>query len=305
MWYPPIEPREHGILPTLDGHGVYWEWSGNSEGEPVLVVHGGPGARSHPNSRRWFDSRRYRIVQLDQRGCGHSTPYAAIVKNTTTHLVADMESLRCRLGIDRWTLFGRSWGTTVALAYAQAHRDRVVRLVLAGIFTARRSELAWLYGGGAAARHPAAWERLCRHVGAHETRDDLIAAFHGRLTSENGEIVVAAARAWCAWEHTLATGHDTLSEDDRSLVARARIQTHYLANAGFLAEGQIIANADRLAGLPGIVVQGGDDVVTPPTTAEELCARWPGVVLRLIDGAGHESTDPETMRALLDTFDHG
>lgn len=302
MWYPPIEPYDRGVLDTGDGHCMYWETSGNPAGMPVLVVHGGPGGRSTPNSRRWFDPRRYRIIAYDQRGCGRSTPHACIADNTTAHLLADIETLRERMKVDRWTLMGRSWGTTLALAYAEAHPERVVRLVLCGVFTARRSELDWLYRGAAGQRFPSAWVRFCGSLPATE-RSEPIAAYYRRLTCGDAGIEAAAARQWCEWEQTLATGGDVLSDDDMTVLARARLQAHYFVSDSFLLEDHLLLNADRLRGIPGVIIQGADDQVTPPGAAADLCLAWPEALLRLIPGAGHRSTEPEIMRSLVDAFD--
>jgi proline iminopeptidase len=268
----------------------------------VLVVHGGPGGRSTPNSRRWFDPRRYRIIAYDQRGCGRSTPHACIADNTTAHLLADIETLRERMKVDRWTLMGRSWGTTLALAYAEAHPERVVRLVLCGVFTARRSELDWLYRGAAGQRFPSAWVRFCGSLPATE-RSEPIAAYYRRLTCGDAGIEAAAARQWCEWEQTLATGGDVLSDDDMTVLARARLQAHYFVSDSFLLEDHLLLNADRLRGIPGVIIQGADDQVTPPGAAADLCLAWPEALLRLIPGAGHRSTEPEIMRSLVDAFD--
>ena len=269
---------------------------------PVLVVHGGPGGRSTPNSRRWFDPRRYRIIAYDQRGCGGSTPHACISDNTTGHLLADIETLRERLGVDRWTLMGRSWGTTLALAYAEVHPERVVSLVLCGVFTARRSELDWLYRGAAGQQFPSAWVRFCGSLPATE-RSEPIAAYYRRLTCGDPAITAAAARQWCEWEQMLATGGAVLSDDDMTVLARARLQTHYFVNDSFLLEDQLLLNADRLRGIRGVIIQGADDHVTPPRAAADLCRAWPEASLRLIPGAGHRSTEPDIMRSLVDAFD--
>jgi proline iminopeptidase len=250
MWYAPIEPYERGVIETGDGHEVYWEVSGNPSGRPVLVVHGGPGGGSTPTSRRWFDPRRYRIIQCDQRGCGRSTPHACRTRNTTAHLIGDMETLRERLQVERWMLMGRSWGTTLALAYAESHPERVSRMVLVGVFTARRCELDWLYRGGAAQWFPVAWDRFCRPLKAIAAEDP-IAAYYCRLTCGDQDIERQAARSWCAWEHTLATGDAIpLDDNDATLVARARLEAHYFVNDAFFTDGQLIANAQRLSGIP-------------------------------------------------------
>ena len=221
MWYAPIEPYNHDFLDTGDGHFVYWETSGHPAGVPILVVHGGPGGGATPNSRRWFDPRRYRIIVFDQRGCGRSTPHACITANTTPDLLADMEALRHRLGVGRWVLWGRSWGSTLALAYAEAHPDCVVRLVLSGVFTAQRSELDWLYRGGSARLFPAAWDRF-RMAPAAAGSADGIAAYHGALTCGDAGVERTAARAWCEWEHTLSSAGTIPLEDDDAMVVAGR-----------------------------------------------------------------------------------
>jgi proline iminopeptidase len=303
MWYAPIEPYERGVIETGDGHEVYWELAGNPSGSPVLVVHGGPGGGSTPSGRRWFDPRRYRIIQCDQRGCGRSTPHACITRNTTAHLIDDMEALRERLQVERWMLMGRSWGTTLALAYAESHPDRVSRMVLVGVFTARRSELDWLYRGGAAPRFPVAWDRFCRPLQASGAADP-IAVYYRRLTCGDEDVERQAARSWCAWEHSLASGDAIpLDDNDATLIARARLEAHYFANGAFFTDGQLLANAEQLRSIPGVVIQGEDDFVTPPRTAAALCATWPRASLRLVPGAGHQSTHPEIMRALVGACD--
>lgn len=303
MWYPPIEPYQSGVLDVDGGHRLYWEISGNPRGIPVLFLHGGPGGGCTANSRRWFDPRRYQIIAFDQRGCGRSVPHASIEHNTTAHLLADIEALREALGVRRWVIMGRSWGAALVLAYAEEHPDRVTAMVLSAVFTARQSELAWLYGGGAAARFPGAWRQFVATIGSgHQA--DAIEAYHARLTCGDSAVEGAAARAWCEWEHALSTCMPVAFRDgEHAIRARARIECHYARHHAFLAEGQLLANADRLRDIAGVIVQGADDMVTPPVTAEELHQAWAGSAFHLIPDAGHTSTEPGMMRALLDTTD--
>lgn len=289
--YPPVEPGDSGLLDVGDGHRVYWETCGNPAGKPALFLHGGPGGGCTPNSRRFFDPARYRIVLFDQRGCGRSRPHAGLRANTTAHLLADIEQLRAHLGIERWLLFGGSWGATLALAYAQAHPDRVSALVLRGVFAARRQELHWLYREGASGLFPEAWQSFVAPIPLEE-RADMPEAYHRRLTCGDATVEALAARAWCAWEETLATllpdaGGERL--DPAADLALARIETHYFRHGAFLAEAQIIANAHRLRGIPGVIVQGRHDTVTPAATAWELHRHWPEAQLRIVPGAGHAS----------------
>jgi proline iminopeptidase len=303
MWYPPIEPYECGLLDVDGGHRLYWETSGNPAGKPVLFLHGGPGGGCTPDSRRWFDPRRYRIIAFDQRGCGRSTPHASIEHNTTAHLVSDIEALREVLGVERWMIMGRSWGATLALAYAQQRPDRVMAMVLSGIFTARQSELDWLYRGGAATRVPHAWLRFVAPLGV-EPEQDPIAAYHARLNSGDSTAELQAARSWCEWEHALTTRLPVpLSDDEPAIRARARIQAHFFLHRAFLDDGRLLADARRLRRITGVIVQGADDMVTPPSTAMELHQAWPGSVLQMVPEAGHRSTEPGIMRALIDAAD--
>jgi proline iminopeptidase len=312
--YPPISPYTTGLLDVGDGHQVYWEVSGNPDGKPAVVVHGGPGSGSSPVYRRYFDPTRYRIVQFDQRGSGRSTPHvsdpaADLSTNTTWHLVADMEALREQLGIDRWLVFGGSWGATLALAYAETHPSRVSELVLRGVITSRRSELDWLYNGGARQFFPDAWERYVELV-PPSARGDLLAAYRDLIEGPDRELAERAAVAWSAWEGALVSiapqaGFVAQYSDPRFAVAFARIALHYFTHGAWLDEGQLIRDAHRLAGIPGHIVQGRYDVVCPPVTAFELHRAWPDSELTLLDGAGHAITDPGVSAALrraTDTF---
>jgi proline iminopeptidase len=280
MIYPPVMPHRTGRLDVGDGHHVYWEVSGNPEGWPVVVLHGGPGGGSTDRSRRWFHPGYFRIVTFDQRGCGRSTPHAGIEHNTTKHLISDLESLRGVLGIDRWVLMGRSWGATLALAYAEQHPNRVAAIVVSGVFTARWFELDWLYSA------------------------DVARAYYRILTCGAVGTQRAAARAWCAREDAVASNVSTPpAPDDRTALARARIGAHYFLNRYFLVDDQLLVNADSLRGIPGVIVQGRDDAVTPPISACDLHDAWPESRLEIVDDAGHSSADSALMRALVDATD--
>ena len=299
--YPPLAPYASGLLEVGDGHQVYWESCGNPDGKPALFLHGGPGGGCTPGNRRFFDPRRYRIVLFDQRGCGRSQTHAGLHANTTAHLLDDIERLREHLGIARWLLFGGSWGATLALAYAQAHAHRVSALVLRGIFTARRSELRWLYQDGASHLFPEAWQRFIAPIPAPE-RGNTLDAYHRRLVCGDATLEARAARAWCDWEETLSSlVPDTggACPSPAADLALARLETHYLRHGAFLSEGQLIANAHRLRGIPGVIVQGRHDTVTPAATAWELQRRWPDARLHIVAGAGHTSSDPGMARLLV------
>ncbi|NIJ13882.1 proline iminopeptidase [Saccharomonospora amisosensis] len=305
--YPPISPHEHGMLDVGDGNLVYWEVSGNPDGKPAVVVHGGPGSGSTPLTRRLFNPATYRIVQFDQRGAGRSTPHVGdpgcdMSANTTWHLVADMERLRERLGIQRWLLLGGSWGATLALAYAQRHPCRVSEIVLRGVFSARRRELDWLYNGGAAHLFPDEWERYVALVPPGE-RADMLAAYWQLVTDQDPTVRERAAVTWSAWEGALVS----VQQRQRYLgsystpgfaVPFAKIALHYFTNRAWLQEGQLIGEAGRLSAIPGVLVQGRYDLVSPPVTAYELHKAWPGSELVLLDGAGHAVTDPGILPAL-------
>ncbi|RKS80052.1 proline iminopeptidase [Motilibacter peucedani] len=292
--YPPLEPYRTGWLEPGDGQRLWWEECGNPEGVPLLVVHGGPGGGCVPSMRRAYDPARYRIVLLDQRGCGRSEPHASdpevsLDTNTTWHLVDDIERLRVELGVERWVLSGGSWGSALALAYAQRHPARVAAMVLRGIFTLRRSELDWAYRDGASRMLPERWDEFRRAVPAEE-RDDLVAAYRRRLESRDDDVRVAAALSWTRWE--TAAMHATpeveaLFAEPRFAVAFARIESHYVAHRGFLDEGQLIRDAGLLEGIPGVLLQGRHDVCTPPVTAWELHQAWPGSELHVVDDEGH------------------
>ncbi|WP_072802356.1 prolyl aminopeptidase [Rhodococcoides yunnanense] len=310
--YPPIEPFETGHLDVGEGQRIYWEISGNPTGKPVVFVHGGPGGGTGPAQRRYFDPAVYRIVLFDQRGCGRSTPHIADgadpAVNTTDRLVADIEKLREHLGVDKWLVFGGSWGSTLSLAYAQSHRERVTGLILRGIFLLRRSEIDWYYNGGAGHLFPEQWEKFLGPVPEDQRDSDLVEVYHRLLTSDDREIAVAAAVAWSAWEAAtsyLLPRPDQIAEnsDPRFALAFAGIENHYFRNGGFLAENQLLNDAHRLDGIPGIIVQGRYDVVCPATSAYALHRAWPGAELTIVDDAGHSAAEPGIVHHLVEATD--
>ncbi|GAA1782157.1 prolyl aminopeptidase [Leucobacter iarius] len=312
--YPAIEPNRSGLLPVGDGHEVFWEESGNPAGKPVVFLHGGPGGGCSPDHRRYFDPARYRIVLFDQRGCGRSIPHASapdadLSTNTTWHLVADIERLREHLGIDRWQVFGGSWGSTLALAYAQTHADRVTELVLRGIFTLRRSEIDWFYQEGASQLFPDVWEEYLSVIPEAE-RGDLVAAYHRRLFDADPAVHTPVGVAWTVWEHsTIRLIPDSAAiaaarTDTAMAVAFARIENHYFSNGGWMEDGQLIRDAaEKLAGIPGVIVQGRYDACTPATTAWDLHRAWPEASFEMIPDAGHAASEPGIVDALVRATD--
>ena len=305
--YPPIEPYASGHLDVGDGHRLYWELCGNPKGKPAVFLHGGPGGGCTRDHRRFFDPARYSVLLFDQRGCGRSTPHAGIEANTIWHLLADIERLREMRGVERWLVFGGSWGATLALAYAESHPERVSELVLRGVFTVRRSELRWLYQEGASALFPDRWERFAALIPEVE-RHDLIGAYHRRLTCSDEGLRRAAAKAWSEWEGAIITIVPNAQAaaqhaDDAFALAFARIEAHYFVNGGFLEEGQLIRDAGRLKGIPGTIVQGRYDAVTPPVTAWDLHKAWPEARFHIVDDAGHASTEPGIAHRLIEATD--
>ncbi|MCV2867377.1 prolyl aminopeptidase [Defluviimonas sp. WL0002] len=293
--YSQVEPFDRRFLDVGDGHRVYLEQCGAPDGLPVLVLHGGPGGGSSPAMRRFFDPSVYRVVLFDQRGCGRSEPHASVEANTTWHLVADIERIRQTLGIDRWIVFGGSWGATLGLIYAQAHPDRVLHLVLRGVFLMTQAELAWFYGGGAGAFWPDLWQRFAGVI-PHDEQDDLIGAYHKRLFSGNYAEEARFARAWTGWENALASiGSDGCSGDAPADYARAfaRLENHYFVNQGFLdTDGQILRDLPKIRDVPGTIVQGRYDMICPPVTAWSLAQAWRRAELRMIPVAGHALSEP-------------
>ena len=300
--YPPVEPYASGMLDLDARHRMYWEQSGNPKGVPVLFLHGGPGAGSTPAHRRFFDPHHYRIVVFDQRGAGRSLPHGELVDNTTPHLVDDIERLRRHLGIDSWLVFGGSWGSTLALAYAEAHPPRCRALVLRGIFLARKLEIDWfLYG----LHHifPDAWRAFAGFLPEHE-RTDLLQAYYRRLTHPDPTIHMPAARAWSTYEgacSTLLPSPETISafSEDRMALGLARIEAHYFRHHGFLEEDQLVRGARRLAGIPATIVQGRYDMVCPMISADDLARAWPEASYTIIPDAGHSAMEPGIRAALV------
>ena len=305
--YPPIEPYDHGFLDTGDGHRVYWELCGNPNGKPAVFLHGGPGGGCSPEHRRLFDPARYCIMLFDQRGCGRSTPHASLDNNTTWNLVADMEKLRQMISVEQWLVFGGSWGSSLALAYAETHPARVSALIVRGIFTLRRAELLWYYQEGASWLFPDLWEEYLAPIPLAE-RSDMMAAYRRRLTGDDEAVKLAAARAWSLWEArtiTLLPSRELEDHhgDDSYALAFARIENHYFVNEGFLEEGQLLRDAHRLADIPGVIVQGRYDVATPARTAWDLSKAWPNASLQIIPDAGHAFSEAGILRALLAATD--
>jgi proline iminopeptidase len=304
--YPPIEPFRQQVLEMPGAHRVYVEQCGRPEGEPVVVLHGGPGGGCSPGMRRFFDPGHYRAVLFDQRGCGRSGPHASVENNTTWDLVADIERIRVELGIERWTVFGGSWGACLALIYAQTHPVRVKALVLRGIFTMTTAELDWFYGGGAGGFWPDQWKAFSHMVPAAE-RHDLIGAFHRRLFGPDPAEQARFARAWAGWESALAVldpGEGRSGPSGPYALAFARLENHYFINGGFLdGDGHVMRAMPRLAGIPGHIVQGRYDMICPPHTAHAVHAAWPGSELRMVATAGHALSEPGISAELVAIMD--
>ena len=300
--YPEIEPYETGRLAVDDRHSLYWEQSGNPAGVPVVFLHGGPGAGPSGVHRRFFDPAHYRIVIFDQRGAGRSTPLGEVIDNTTGHLIADIERLRETLGIARWIVFGGSWGSTLAIAYAEHHTERCMALALRGIFLCRRSEIDWfLYGMRSV--FPTEWAALAGHLPEAE-RGDILAGYHRRLIDPDPTVHMPAARVWSGYEascSTLLPDPDLVASFQTDVMALgvARLEAHYFMNDIFLPLDSLLAGADKLRGIPGFMVQGRYDMVCPIVTAQELHAAWPEAEYRIIDDAGHSALEPGIRAALV------
>ena len=303
-FYPEIEPYRTGTLRVSDLHEIYFEESGNPEGKPVVFVHGGPGGGSEPRQRRFFDPKAYRVVLFDQRGCGKSRPHAELRENTTWDLVADMEKLRAHLGIGRWQVFGGSWGSTLALAYAERHPEHVTELVLRGIFLLRKQEIDWFYQRGADALFPDAWEEYLGAIPPEE-HGDLMHAYHRRLTHEDPAVQQAAARAWAVWE-----GRTSCLYENKDLVARsagesfslafARIECHYFVNGGFFEKDTLLLDEiGKIRHIPTVIVQGRYDVVCPAESAWALHRAFPEADLRIVPDAGHSAFEPGNLHELI------
>jgi proline iminopeptidase len=303
--FPEIEPFDSGRLQVDELHSVYYEQCGNPEGKPAIFIHGGPGGGSNPVHRRFWDPSVYRIILFDQRGCGRSTPHAELRGNTTWDLVDDMERIRTHLDIDRWQLFGGSWGSTLALTYAQQHPERVTEMILRGIFLLRRREIQWYYQEGASRMFPEAWQGFLAPIPEDE-RHDMVGAYYRRLTSDDRDERIAAARAWSMWE-----GGTSRLVPDAELVARtgdatfaeafARIECHYFVNGGFFPDdNQLLDNVGRIAHIPSVIVQGRYDVVCPPESAYLLHRAWPSSQLIIAGKSGHSALEPEITSHLVD-----
>lgn len=310
--YPPIEPYDRGMLAVGDGQEIYWETSGNPAGAPAVFLHGGPGGGTSGLNRRYFDPERYRIVLLDQRGCGNSTPHIAdgadLSVNTTAHLISDIEAVRDALGIERWLVFGGSWGSTLSLAYAQTYPHRVTALVLRGIFLLRRKEIDWYYNGSAGYVYPDEWEKFLAPVPVAERDGDLVQAYHRLLHSPDPRVATAAAVAWSTWEAATSylrpdRARTADAADPRFALAFARIENHYFRHGGFLDEGQLLRDIGAITHIPGIIVQGRHDIVCPAISAWDLHRAWPQSRLRIADDAGHSATEPGIVHYLVEATD--
>jgi proline iminopeptidase len=306
-FYPVLEPYATHRLPVGGGHELYVEECGNPKGMPAVFVHGGPGGGCNADSRRFFDPRRYRIVLFDQRGCGRSRPHASLEHNTSQDLVADMELIRVRLGIDRWLVFGGSWGSTLGLLYAETHPQQVLALVLRGIFLATKSELDWFYRGGISHIFPDHFADFVAPIPAGE-RGDLVRAYHKRLTDKDPDVQRRAAESWSMFEarcSTLLPSESLVNyftEPDVA-IAVSRIECHYFINDCFLAHDQLLRDVERVRGIPAAIIQGRYDVVCPPSAAWRLKQAWPEVDLRFISDAGHSASEPSTRSALVEATD--
>ncbi|NQY13207.1 MAG: prolyl aminopeptidase [Henriciella sp.] len=303
--YPPIEARRSGFLRVDDLHEIYWEESGNPDGLPVIGIHGGPGGGSSPEMRRFFDPTVYRIILVDQRGCGKSTPHSELQGNDTWSLVSDMEAVREKLGIEKWVLFGGSWGSTLALTYAVTHPERALGLILRGIFLLTASEVRWFYQEGASRLFPDAYDRYVAPIPEAE-RDDLLHAFHRRLTGDDRKARRAAAKAWACWEGETITIQGPTSrpkrfEEDDFADAFARIECHYFVNKGFFPkDGWLLEQAqEKLKDIPGRIVHGRYDVVTPLSSAWALSKVWPSARRDVVSNAGHSSLEPGIVDKLI------
>lgn len=306
--YPPIEPYRTGQLSVSSIHTLYFEEVGNPQGKPVVFLHGGPGGGTVPLYRQFFDPERWRIVLFDQRGCGKSTPHAELTENTTWHLVDDIEKLRSHLAIDQWTVFGGSWGSTLALAYAQRYPQQCAGLILRGIFMLRPKEIRWFYQEGASYLFPDAWEHYLAPI-PEEERHDLVAAYYKRLTNPNPDTRQQAARAWAIWEAStsyLIQNPQVIERfgNDEFADAFARIECHYFINGGFFnSPDQLLQNVAKIRHIPTVIVQGRYDVVCPMTSAWELHRAWPETELVIVPNAGHSATEPGILSALVEVTD--
>ncbi len=306
-FYPEIEPFETGFLYVGDGHNVYWERFGTKGAKPAVFLHGGPGGATGPNNRRLFDPALYDVMMFDQRGCGKSTPNASIEANTTWHLVADIERLREMMGVDKWLVFGGSWGSTLALAYSETHPERVSELVLRGVYTLTKAELDWYYQSGVSEMFPDKWERFQAPIPESE-RHEMMAAYRRRLTGTDREEQLRCAVAWSSWEGetiTLLPNPDYSDHfyDPEFALAFARIENHFFVHAGWLEEGQLLRDAVKLKDIPGVIIHGRYDMPCPAKYAWQLHKAWPKADFHLIEGAGHAYLEPGILDQLIRATD--
>ena len=306
-FYPEIEPFETGHLDVGDGHVIYWERVGTRGAKPAVFLHGGPGGGCSPNQRRAFDPALYDVTLFDQRGCGRSTPHASLEANTTWHLVADIERLRELAGVEKWQVFGGSWGSTLALAYAETHPERVTELIVRGIYTLQKSELDWYYQFGVSEMFPDKWERFLAPIPEAE-RGNLMAAYRKRLTSADRAVQIEAAKAWSLWEGETITllpdpALTNQHGDDDFALAFARIENHYFTHGGWLEEGQLLRDAVKLKGIPGLIVHGRYDMPCPLRTAWDLAKAWPDADFHIVEGAGHAFSEPGILDRLIRATD--
>ena len=304
--YPPIDPFDQRMMEMPGGHTIYFEQCGNPDGIPVIVLHGGPGGGCSPAMRRYFDPAVYRVVLFDQRGCGRSRPHASVENNTTWDLVADIERIRETLDIEKFIVFGGSWGATLALIYAETHPENVSHLVLRGVFLMMQRELDWFYGGGAGQFWPETWANFVSLVPKDEC-DDFIGAYHRRLFSGDIPLETRFAKTWSSWENALASvysngrGGEAPGEYARAF---ARLENHYFVHGGFLeSDGWILENVDRISHIPSIIVQGRYDMICPPKSAYDLAQAWPNAELRMVRNAGHALSEPGISAELVRAMD--
>jgi len=305
MLFPAIQPTRTFHCQVSPEHELYIEECGKADGVPVVFLHGGPGGSCEPVHRRYFDPESYRIILLDQRGCGKSRPHASLFENTTQDLIADLETIRETLGIDKWVVFGGSWGSTLALAYAEAHADRVLGLILRGIFLCRQQDIDWFYQGGAARLFPDAWQDFLQPIALDE-RDNLVKAYYKKLTSDNELERMAAAKAWSIWEGSTATLKPDSAvidyfSDPHIALSIARIECHYFTHNSFMRDNQLLDNAFKLKDIPGFIVHGRYDVICPVDQAFELHEKWPNSQLKVIADAGHAVSEEGITKALVDS----
>ena len=306
-FYPPIEPYASGMLEMGDGHSIYWERVGTPGGKPAVFLHGGPGAGTSPKQRRVFDPAKYDVLLFDQRGCGKSRPFAELEHNTTWDLVADIERLREMVGVESWLVFGGSWGSALALAYAETHPQRVTELVLRGIFTLRRWELEWYYQHGASLLFPDKWDKFVAPIPPAE-RGDMMAAYRKRLVGSDAVEQLRAAKEWARWEGETITllpdpGVSGAFYGADYALAFARIENHYFVHAGWMEDGQLIRDAGKLKSIPAVIVQGRYDIACPAATAWDLHRAWPEAAFHLVEGAGHAFSEPGILHHLIEATD--